>query len=607
MQGVQDSLIDSCSLTQNTTGVLLNGVSGVTCNDVVSYKNSNAGFDLLKSYTTVLNNCQALSTGQGNNTVTKNNVYGFVSETGFGNIFENCIANATQALSTTDQASIVAGFALLGTGTQCNKIIGCESANTRTSANGNTVPYGIYLQPNFQGFFIENSTTVTTAVQIANYQPLGADWSPDGQYVAITAWENTLSGDELTIVKYDRVNQILNQVANVGVANSFNGYSVRWHPSGSFIAEVGSFYVNIFYFDALNEQATFVYQLQGYPNGNHQAYDCFWSPDGQYLVVVGENGNTGTAQELKLYKFDSVQRIITQVQALTNGQPIYGVSWSPNGQYVVIGAAIGTISGASAGLVVMPFNGKTLTTPVSSNFYVSGLAFGRVAWSPDGQYIATADTSSAPYIYIYQFNPTTGLTFITSFDSTNLPDNQTTTVRWSPDGKYIVFSSLNASRTSAVIYQFNRDTKALTLASSITTTAATFPCSAAWSPDGELIFVALATRIYNIYHAMTFPSGNVVTNNVVYNNTNGTPGAGVIGAGISGSSASNTIIKNNTYNNAFNTIFVANLYNQLFQDAPTYLQNEALVNNNPILEQIDMLRLLKQIETYSRSLYDKFL
>ena len=79
-----------------------------------------------------------------------NEVVGFSSENGYGNIFERCIANGTQALSTTDSSSIVAGFALLGS-ESCSKIIGCESANAITSSSGVTVPYGILLQGTLDG------------------------------------------------------------------------------------------------------------------------------------------------------------------------------------------------------------------------------------------------------------------------------------------------------------------------------------------------------------------------------------------------------------------------------------------------------------------------
>ena len=69
----------------------------------------------------------------------------FVSANGNGNIFERCIANSTQALSTTDSNSLIAGFALRGS-EGCTKIIDSESANSQTNVNGFTVPYGILLE-----------------------------------------------------------------------------------------------------------------------------------------------------------------------------------------------------------------------------------------------------------------------------------------------------------------------------------------------------------------------------------------------------------------------------------------------------------------------------
>ena len=74
-----------------------------------------------------------------------NEVAGFASYNGYGNIFERCIANGTQALSTTDSSSVVAGFALRGT-EGCTKIIDSESSNAIASSSGVTIPYGILVQ-----------------------------------------------------------------------------------------------------------------------------------------------------------------------------------------------------------------------------------------------------------------------------------------------------------------------------------------------------------------------------------------------------------------------------------------------------------------------------
>ncbi|EKD49093.1 MAG: hypothetical protein ACD_64C00006G0001, partial [uncultured bacterium] len=88
-------------MTMNTTGLLLDNSHKITVKDCIANCNVKAGYDLLSSTTNCFDNCKALSTGQGNNALYGNNVFGFVSANGYGNIFERCIANSTQALSTT--------------------------------------------------------------------------------------------------------------------------------------------------------------------------------------------------------------------------------------------------------------------------------------------------------------------------------------------------------------------------------------------------------------------------------------------------------------------------------------------------------------------------
>ena len=88
--------------------------------------NTYAGFDLVTAQNNCFSDCKAIATGEGIDQM-KTQVFGFVSEYGYGNIFERCIANATQALSATDVQSIVAGFALRGTEQQ-SKIINSEAA-----------------------------------------------------------------------------------------------------------------------------------------------------------------------------------------------------------------------------------------------------------------------------------------------------------------------------------------------------------------------------------------------------------------------------------------------------------------------------------------------
>ena len=104
-------------------------------------------------------------------------------------------------------------------------------------------------------------------------------------------------------------------------------------------------------------------------------------------------------------------------------------------------------------------------------------------------------------------------------------------------------------------------------------------------------------------------------NNTAYCNSGGQFPSGV---GISGSSISNMIIQNSAFNNpVFNQTnkpvvysdyqFVTNVFNQLFGDAPTLLQNISVDYNVPIQQGFDLPRQLDRVLYLAQSLVDSLI
>ena len=585
-ESVDDATIDYVTLSQNTTGLQLDSCTNITVNKSRALNNTQAGFELLNSSTCIVTECKALSTGIDNTNLfgDESNVFGFVANQCYGTIFECCIANATQNLSATSFDTVVAGFALLGTGAQCNKIIECEAANAQSSENGDTVPYGIYVQ-NIVNQFEE----VTSALNGTTADVFAVDWSPDGQYVAVVGNNFTGGlGDEFQVFQFDRMSETLTALTGDIAAASGQSRAMSWSPNGQFIAigaEItGANRLRVYSFDRINNKLTLVASGAGTTGG---ILSMEWSPDGKYLVIGGDISLTGN--KVQVFSFDPISYTLTSVAGIFSGSAnVNQLSWSPDGQYI---AAIAND--------VSPNNFRILLFDRSTNMLTSvagdqGTAFtSGVSWSSDGDYIALlAAPTTGNTLWIYTFDKASStLTLQTSLASVG-----NRRLAWDPSSSYIMVGN----SAGAKLMRYNRSTNMLTQIQQFSGNMR-FP---AWAPDAAFLALGFSTgtNTLSIFSAFQFPSGNVITNNVVYCNSNDEQGVG-----ISGSSIANFITRNKAFNNPFNYVFVTNVFNQLFQQGPTLLQNIGKQANDPILTPDDVIARADRIVLLSQSLVDNLL
>ena len=204
---VSKSTIGQCEISGTSTAILMQSCNAIIVDNLLAQNNTNCGVCLLSSFTCVIKESKAINTGIDNTAGCDTTVFGFVSSNGSGNIFERCIANATQALSTTDFNSVVAGIALRGT-EHCTKIIECEASNATTSAQGVTIPYGILLESFSDGIMTRTAVPAIPAVE--NIEDLA--WSPDEKYLATGATDASNS-KKIHIFYFDHANNILSEVA----------------------------------------------------------------------------------------------------------------------------------------------------------------------------------------------------------------------------------------------------------------------------------------------------------------------------------------------------------------------------------------------------------
>lgn len=596
---LRDSVIRNCDMTRNATGLELTNSSNVLIQNCTAQHNSYTGFGLVTSTTCALLECKAISTGDGSVQLINETVFGIVSQSGTGNIFDRCIASSTQALTTTDFNSIVAGIALRGT-EQFSRITNCEVANTMAGSAGLTIPRGIYLETRFEG--LRTATSHNPAAGSGVDTITVAAWSPDGNYLAIGG---IIAGDvdsDFIIYRFDRVKEVLIQVdakINPGTVGR-----TLWSPSGRFIA-VGANYdatpsadLSIFTFDRETEKANQIIALRPGGLADASVIVMGWSPDERYLIV----GTDASTNAIFLYRFDAVAQTLTQVQQINgpaNADVRGNISFSPDGKFVGVAFA----ATATNNVIVYYFDReqeKLFTYAIGGTLTV---AYRDSAWSPDGKYLAVAKSagSAAALINIHQFDRAAKtLTVVASIQVNPSTSDILRTIAWSPDGTYIIGGG--ASPVNRLFfYKFDRSANVGTLLASFDMAGGT-PSYLQFSPDGRYIAAGLATATGDdlyIIDALKFPTNNVVKNNTVYGNSgNSDPG----GVGISGSSISNLIIGNTAYNNPVNPpvvysnyYFAANVFNQLFNTGPTLVQNIGVIE--PVLTPDDIDLEMMQIDS----------
>ncbi len=566
---VQESTINRCKLLSNECGIEFSSADYNVIQDTIAYSNTQRAFSLISSTGNCIADCKAFNTGFGNTTAFNNNVFSFVSDSGTENIFERCIANATQALSTTDQDSTVAGFALLGTGEQCNKIIECEAAHATTSSEGVTVPHGILLQ-----------STLGSVEQLAAYTIVTNDvaWSPDRFYVAICGGSFLLP--IVQVFDFDFQNNELVRIAVSGTPPNLQSTSaLSWSMGGNYIVATlpgNTLFVfegtmRIYQFDPINNTLKQV-ALQSFGVVNYVFNSIQWSLDDNYIALAGAFGGG-----LRIYTFDKANHELASVVSALTGSTINSVTWSPDGNYIAVGGA----SGLPDRFAVYRFDQEDGTLTLQDSAITSG-EVNAVDWSAGGDYIAVGGTMT-PGLQVYAFNRATGL--LESAGSLSV--GTVSSAVWSPDDTYIAIGTQ--------LYTFDKSMRTLTLAAAGTVGF----LANAWSPDGQYIAAVLLNTNVQIWSALEFPSKNIIKDNMVYCNSNGT-----YGTGISGSSIENLIIQNTAYNNSFNYVFVQNEFNQFFQTLPNDLQNIGYAGCEVVTIPYDCEAGAKGVEIFTQSAID---
>lgn len=224
----------------------------------------------------------------------------------------------------------------------------------------------------------------------------------------------------------------------------------------------------------------------------------FWSPDGKKIAFLSKR--TGSEEVFLMNADGSNVRQLTENQSHVSdagetaetGFPGYrGLSWSPDGKFLLAELNMGPGTGSENRLAVIHSDGTGAQ-------YFEGGPFLSPCWSPDGSKIAFVTYGSRGLsIAVWDAELLIKEGKVKKIGAAGTPVwEETATLQWSPDSKALSVLALNTDVLTYSILVFRADTLNQKTVYTYSGDASAAPASPVWMPDGSGIVFADKDKIH---------------------------------------------------------------------------------------------------------------
>ncbi len=192
----------------------------------------------------------------------------------------------------------------------------------------------------FDPLLAGTSTLIDTETPPGINVLLSVDWHPDQSFIAVSAFDSTVTRTEIMIYAVDAGGMIGTQVEAVTVGTVVN--SVRWSPDGNHLVAggglTGGFNLRLYSWDG---STTLTLKDSEVAGGT--VNEVAWSPDGSHVAI----GNSGTLLgEVRVYSFDSGLETLTLEDTVTfSNSTTTSVGWYPDGENILAGGNVDGTTG----------------------------------------------------------------------------------------------------------------------------------------------------------------------------------------------------------------------------------------------------------------------